>query len=87
MAGLALCVLDMAEMRRLVRQYGLGLLIPDCSPAAIAQTVNSFTRESIDGFKKAALAAAEELNWEREQVKFAAAIREIAAAPAGGDPR
>ena len=30
MAGLALCVSDLPEMARLVRQYDMGVLVPEC---------------------------------------------------------
>ena len=77
MAGLALCILDMTEMGRLIREYRVGLLISEHSPAAIARTINSFTRETIDRFKERSLRIAEELNWEKEQVKLLAAYNEI----------
>jgi glycosyltransferase involved in cell wall biosynthesis len=67
MAGLALCVADLTEMRRLTQKYGLGRLIEHHSPAAIAEAINGFTPAEIDRCKGASLAAAEELNWDREQ--------------------
>lgn len=66
MAGLALCVADLPEMSRLTRRHDLGVLIPLATAGSIAAAVNSLSRESIDRFKRNALAAARELNWERE---------------------
>lgn len=66
MAGLALCVADLPEMSRLTRRHDLGVLIPSATAGSIAAAVNSLSRESIDRFKRNALAAARELNWERE---------------------
>jgi glycosyltransferase involved in cell wall biosynthesis len=70
MAGLALCVSDLPEMAELVRARGLGVLIRDTSPESIAASVNSLSREAIDSHKVRALAAARELNWEREGEKL-----------------
>jgi glycosyltransferase involved in cell wall biosynthesis len=66
MAGLALCVSDLPEMTRLVRQYGLGQLITAAEPAAIARSINAFDPSAIDRCKRNALAAARTLCWERE---------------------
>jgi hypothetical protein len=73
MAGLALCVIDFAEMGRLMRRYALGRLIPEHTAEAIAQTINSFTREDIDRCKQAAVAAAVELSWDHEKIGLLAA--------------
>jgi len=67
MAGLALCVSDLPEMARLVRQYDLGVLVADCSEQTIADAINSFDRERIDAYKQRSVAAARELNWEAER--------------------
>ncbi len=67
MAGLAICVSDLQEVGRLVKHYGLGSLIPLHTPESIADTINSFTRDSIETHKKAAIAASKELCWESER--------------------
>jgi glycosyltransferase involved in cell wall biosynthesis len=67
MAGLALCVSDLPEMAAVLKQYDLGVLVPEAQPGAIAEAINSLTRERILAFKTHSLAAAAELNWEREQ--------------------
>jgi glycosyltransferase involved in cell wall biosynthesis len=66
MAGLALCVSDLPEMRRLINRFSMGALVDAVEPAAIAAAINSLDRVRIDGCKAAALAAAYELCWERE---------------------
>jgi glycosyltransferase involved in cell wall biosynthesis len=66
-AGLALCVCDLPDYRRLVQEHALGVLIEEVSPESIARAVNSLTPESIDTYKRNSAAAAEVLNWERER--------------------
>lgn len=73
MAGLALCVSNLPEMVRLVRQYDLGELIPAPVPRDIASCINRLDRSAIDRFKANALRAARELNWEAEGSKLVAA--------------
>jgi glycosyltransferase involved in cell wall biosynthesis len=77
MAGLALCVVDLPEMAKLTRRYDLGRLIPEHSPQAIADTINSFTRQEIDRCKRASIAAAADLNWEQEKLRLLAAYNEL----------
>lgn len=71
MAGLALCVSDLPEMRRLVLRHRLGHLIETPTPDAIARAVNALDREIIGTFKANALKAAAEFCWEREGSTFA----------------
>jgi glycosyltransferase involved in cell wall biosynthesis len=66
MAGLALCVSDLPEMTPIVKKYNLGCVFQGVSPEAIAQTINALDRSAIEGYKRASLAAARELNWENE---------------------
>jgi glycosyltransferase involved in cell wall biosynthesis len=82
MAGLALCVADLSEMRRVTHRYGLGRLIARHSPEAIAEVINSFTREEIERFKRASLKAAETLNWDHERHRLIGAYNGLFAAPA-----
>jgi hypothetical protein len=81
MAGLALCVSDLPEMRRLLRTYELEMLIAKAEPASIAAAVNELDRASIDRFKRNALKAACDLNWETEGRKFLALCDRALAAP------
>jgi glycosyltransferase involved in cell wall biosynthesis len=77
MAGLALCVSDLPEMARLVRDYELGVTFPSIDPEAIAAAVNALDPESIDRYKGNALAAACELCWECESKRFVDAYRSM----------
>ncbi|MFN7185874.1 MAG: asparagine synthase-related protein, partial [Alphaproteobacteria bacterium] len=70
MAGLALCVSDLPEMARLVKQYEMGQLVSDCDPKAIAEVINRFDRPMIDSMKQRALEAARMLNWEAEKQRM-----------------
>ncbi len=86
MAGLALCVSDLPEIARLVREHDVGLLISGSSPQAIAASVNRFTRQSIDQYKQKALAAARVLNWSRESAKLIESCRSIVDRAPGTPP-
>jgi len=66
MAGTALCVSDLPEMARIVKRYDCGKLVPAYDVHEIAAVINSFTKESIDEYKKASIKASEELNWASE---------------------
>jgi glycogen(starch) synthase len=70
MAGLALCVSDLPEMRNIVETYKVGTLIERVRTDAIAAAINSMDREGIDAFKRNSLKAALELNWENESQKM-----------------
>jgi glycosyltransferase involved in cell wall biosynthesis len=65
-ARLALCVADLPEMARLVKEHKVGVLVPKVTPESIAEQINSLTRESIDAYKQASVAAAKSLSWESE---------------------
>ena len=71
MAGLAVVASDFPELARLTRQYDFGTLVRGTDPGAIAESVNSLARHSIDAYKRNALKAAEELCWDKEQEHFA----------------
>ncbi|HVH77433.1 MAG TPA: glycosyltransferase [Stellaceae bacterium] len=86
MAGLALCVSDLPEMAELVRRYGLGVLIPDLDPAAIADTINALGRDQIDAFKRNSLRAARELCWEEESERLLQAYDSVLSGGAADEP-
>ncbi|MBN8532754.1 MAG: hypothetical protein J0L51_01565 [Rhizobiales bacterium] len=71
-AGLAMCVADLPDMRRIMEHYDLGVPISAVTPEAIADAVNRFTPELVDRYKANARKAAAELNWEMEQKRFIA---------------
>lgn len=70
MAGLALCVSDLPEMRHLIDRFGMGAVINEATPSAICGAINGLDRNGIDKFKVSALAAAAELSWDREAKKL-----------------
>jgi glycosyltransferase involved in cell wall biosynthesis len=73
MAGLALCLTDLPEMARLVREYNLGTTFRNVGPQSIAATINALEPASIDRYKRSALDAARELCWEREAERLVSA--------------
>lgn len=70
MAGLALCVSDLPEMARIMREWRVGELIPALSADAIAASINRLDRSTIDMYKRNSLAAARQLNWENEGLQL-----------------
>jgi glycosyltransferase involved in cell wall biosynthesis len=73
MAGLALCLTDLPEMARLVREFELGWTFSKVAPEVIAAVVNSLDVCSVDRFKRNSLMAARELCWERESQRLVTA--------------
>ncbi|MGF1543115.1 MAG: glycosyltransferase [Parvularculaceae bacterium] len=65
-AGLCLVVSDLPELRRLVEDTGAGVLVKEDSAAAIAAAIDQLHTEKLNGYRKAALAAASRYNWEAE---------------------
>lgn len=88
MAGLAVCVSDLPEMRAVVDRYGVGRMFSGTHPDAIAEAINGFTREAIDACKQASLEAAKTLCWEQERSALIGAYEQIhrAARPVGVEP-
>ena len=78
MAGLALCISALPEMTRLVQAHDLGRVFKGLSEEAIAATINSLDRAAIDRYKRQALVAARELNWERERDKLISRCESLA---------
>ena len=79
MAGLALCIADLPEMARVLRQYDAGRLVPGISAEQIAAVINSFAREDIDAYKRRSLEAAKVLCWENESQAMTAAYDRVLA--------
>jgi len=70
MAGLALCLTELPEMARLLREYKLGVTFRSVELVAIATAINALDPANIDRYKRNALAAARELCWERESERL-----------------
>jgi glycosyltransferase involved in cell wall biosynthesis len=73
MAGLAVCVSALPEMAAVVRGHDLGVLVEGMEPEKIAAAINSPDRARVDEFKRNAVKAAAELNWEAESPQLIAA--------------
>lgn len=65
-ARLALCVADLPEMARLVKEHDLGVLVPRMTPEGIAGQINSLTRDRINAYKQSSIKASQILSWQRE---------------------
>lgn len=65
-ARLALCVADLPEMARLVKEHDLGILVPSMTPEGIAGQINSLTRDRINAYKQSSMKAAQTLSWQTE---------------------
>jgi hypothetical protein len=74
MAGLALCVSELAEMSSILTKYELGATFAKVTPDHIAKAINALSREKIDQFKKNSLIAAKELCWEVESKSLVSAL-------------
>jgi glycosyltransferase involved in cell wall biosynthesis len=81
MAGLALCITDLPEMARLLREHDLGVTFPRVDVEMIAAAINSLEPGAIDRYKRNALRAARELCWERESERLVAAYGVALARP------
>jgi glycosyltransferase involved in cell wall biosynthesis len=78
-AGLALCVSDLPEMRRIVMERELGELIVGDRPADIAAAVTRLDREAILRARTKSVTAARELCWERERERFLELCKAVSA--------
>lgn len=66
-ARLAVAIGPSPAMAEVVRRFDCGMVAPDFSAAAMAQTLSATSTEQIAGYKAAAHAAARELSAERSQ--------------------
>lgn len=77
MAGLAICVLDLPEMGRIVRDHGVGRTVATLDPDAVAEVINGFTREDLARYKARSLEVAKTLCWEVEGKPFVELCRRL----------
>lgn len=75
MAGLAVCVSDVPEMRRVIDKYEYGVTINSTTGDGIAAAVNSLDADLIVKFRAKARVAARELNWGVEMSKLLGVIQ------------
>jgi len=78
MAGLALAVSDLPELRKIVDQYEVGIIFDPDDPYDIARSLAELTEESLQRMQANALAAAREtFNFEHEAEKLRRVIQGI----------
>jgi len=80
-AGLMVISSDLPEIRRMIEAAGCGKLLSDDSPEGIATCLAGLDAARIDACKRAALARAQDLNFEAEGGKLLALVTSLA--PAG----
>lgn len=80
-AGLMVISSDLPEIRRMIEAAGCGTLLSDDSPEGIATCLAGLDAARIDACKRAALARAQDLNFEAEGGKLLALVTRLA--PAG----
>ncbi|MDP3353377.1 MAG: glycosyltransferase [Flavobacteriaceae bacterium] len=68
-AGVPILVSDLPEMKQLVNQYRIGEIIVDRNPEAIAKMIKLML-EKRNSYQNNLEIAANELNWEKEEVKL-----------------
>lgn len=66
-AGLAVAVSPGADLREVVEQHKVGIVSRDAGHTAVADAINSLTREDVTRFKAASRTAGLTLCWENEQ--------------------
>jgi glycogen synthase len=70
MAGLAVVVSDLPEMRRIVEAYDVGIVIADATAQGVASQINALDSDAVNAYKQAALATANKLCWDNEKDRF-----------------
>lgn len=73
-ARLAVAIGPSPEMRRLVERYDCGVVAADFTPAAMARSLLALTAERLQGLKRNAHRAAQELCFERSEPVFLGAV-------------
>jgi glycosyltransferase involved in cell wall biosynthesis len=82
-AEVPVVVSNLLEIRKLVEQYRIGIVVEDNQPETIAQTVNSLlsNKEQYQQFKKNIAIASQELCWENEETVLKTIYLSIASNP------
>ena len=70
MAGLALAVSDLPELRRLVKEYNHGTTFNPYDPKDIAKKINQLAKNNLFRLRQNSLKAAKICNWENEEIKL-----------------
>lgn len=75
-AKIPVLVSNLPEMKQLVNQYQIGEILTDRNPKAVAKTINLLFQNS-NSYQKNLEIAADELNWELEEVKLKEIFKRI----------
>ncbi len=77
-AGVPVLVSPLPEMKKVVHQYSVGEVMESRHPISIANQLNAMLlSDNYESWKKNCLAAAQELNWEKESVKLKDLLQRI----------
>ncbi len=77
MAGIPVVVSDLPEPRRIVEQYGVGMVAGCLSPKGLSEKINEVLAAPPGKWKGKLEKAAKELNWDREKHKLLAVYQRI----------
>lgn len=76
---LALAISPLPEMKRLVEQYGLGIISPNFNPKSLANEINKLSPDDIKHFKNNSNKVAKDFDVENNRIKFHQIIMDVLA--------
>lgn len=80
-SGLGLIIGPSPEMARLVREYGMGAVLPDFSAESLRQTLRGLDRETVDAWKANTCRSAEALSSEQSAAVLRSVVEPLVSAP------
>jgi hypothetical protein len=81
---LAVAIGPSPEMKRIVEEYGIGVVSERFTPSSLARKLNSLTQEDLMKYKHSTETAAEALSFEQNRDKLRAIVGETMASHVGG---
>lgn len=78
-AGIPVIASDLPEIRRIIEDYGIGVILPSVEPKVIADTMNRLVKgdPSVVQWKQHLTTAAAELTWEKERQRLLEALNDV----------
>ena len=76
-ARLAVAIAPSPDMSEIVKKYNCGVIAPEFTVISMASVLNSLTSNEIDKMKMNADIAAQELNYEKESIKFLKILKSV----------
>ena len=76
-ARLAIAIGPTPEMASIVNTYGNGVVSENFEPESLAKKLSALTQERVMHFKKQSIAAAQQLNAEKNEVTFSALVEKL----------